>query len=257
MDSYQTVLGHAPWAPGFGNHEYLEGDNGNRLRNITHGMVQALGDHMSPQYYSVDIGLLHLVHLDFSPYYCNFTGCEASDNCGYTDEYTDPLTGEHDEHRYKRDVLGFASRDLAAVDRSKTPWVFVTTHYPLYETTAAGEKWVDKNRAIVDLEPLLKEHQVDVYFCGHNHNYETTWPVLNNRTLQKDYIDPAGPIHIVSGAAGAPELDPFGPSQSFTRKRIFGSSYSRATFYNETHLQWEQVMNDDGSIADDFYIVKK
>jgi hypothetical protein len=35
MDSYSAFLAHAPWAPGWGNHEYLEGDRGNRLANIT------------------------------------------------------------------------------------------------------------------------------------------------------------------------------------------------------------------------------
>ena len=40
MDAYQPLLALAPWAPGWGNHEFLEGDRGNRLLNITAGMTR-------------------------------------------------------------------------------------------------------------------------------------------------------------------------------------------------------------------------
>ena len=39
MDAYSAFLAHAPWLPGWGNHEYLEEDRGNRLANITAGMI--------------------------------------------------------------------------------------------------------------------------------------------------------------------------------------------------------------------------
>jgi len=42
MDAYSEVLAHAPWAPGWGNHEYLEGDYGDRLANITGGLVESV-----------------------------------------------------------------------------------------------------------------------------------------------------------------------------------------------------------------------
>jgi len=87
MDSYEALLAHAPWAPGFGNHEYLRGDKANRLLNITAGLVAGMRSAdsnsksppklpMTAQWYSVNIGVLHLVHLDFSPYWCNVrSGC--------------------------------------------------------------------------------------------------------------------------------------------------------------------------------------
>ena len=39
MDGYSEFLSHAPWAPGWGNHEYLEGDQGYRLANISAGLI--------------------------------------------------------------------------------------------------------------------------------------------------------------------------------------------------------------------------
>jgi len=80
---------------------------------------------------------------------------------------------------------------------------------------------------------------------------------MANQTLQKHYVDPDGPIHILSGAAGAPGLTAFGPKPGFVRKRVMGGSYSRAVFYNASVLRWEQVGNDDGEILDEFHVVKK
>jgi hypothetical protein len=34
-----------------------------------------------------------------------------------------------------------------------------------------------KAQAVLDLEPMLAEFGIDFYFAGHDHNYETTWPV--------------------------------------------------------------------------------
>lgn len=60
------------------------------------------------------------------------------------------------------------------------------------------------------VEPLMEQHGVDLYLCGHEHNYERLFPVLNgsytpNGTFQK----PGKPVHIVTGAGGAYSKDPF------------------------------------------------
>ena len=34
------------------------------------------------------------------------------------------------------------------------------------------------------LEALMDKHKVDIYFTGHEHNYERTWPVLNNKFVK-------------------------------------------------------------------------
>eukprot|EP01052_Picozoa_sp_SAG31_P048457 SAG31_NODE_10147_length_1178_cov_0.886006_2_plen_224_part_01 len=137
MDSYSALLAHAPWAPGFGNHEYLRGDKANRLLNITAGLVVGHSSSskqsgplpMTAQWYSVEIGLLHLVHLDFSPYFCNFTNCCGNKgNCGFTERWSCDFTG------YRDAILAWARQDLQSVDRAITPWVIISTHFPLYDT---------------------------------------------------------------------------------------------------------------------------
>ena len=42
-------------------------------------------------------------------------------------------------------------------------------------------------QASADLEPLMLQYGVDVYFAGHAHNYETSWPVANGVPTQKSY----------------------------------------------------------------------
>jgi len=160
-------------------------------------------------HYSVDVGLLHLVHLDLSPYWCRFTGCIKSDSCGFPDRFAvnassdDPVT-RYDTAGYRKELLAFVRSDLAKVDRTKTPWIITASHYPLYETydssspanlaTERSKKdlgargrdspvWpppypctiainnssnsCGKAQALLDLEPLLKEHAVDIFFAGH------------------------------------------------------------------------------------------
>ena len=212
MDSYSAVLAHAPWAPGWGNHEYLEVDRGNRLANITCGMIQerrAVSNGTTRMFYSVEVGLLHLLHLDLSPYWCRFSGCIGVDTCGVPDQYVrDPSSSDpdvrYDFAAYRAAMLAFARADLAATNRSRTPWVIVTAHFPLYETydnfgphniarersapdlgarghgperVEGGALAPSKTQAIADVEPLLAEFGVDIFFAGHDHNYETTWPV--------------------------------------------------------------------------------
>ena len=279
MDSYEALLAHVPWAPGFGNHEYLRGDKANRLLNITAGLVAGLANStkgplpMTAQWYSVNIGLLHLVHLDFSPYFCNFTDCCGhKGNCGFTEEWSCDFRG------YRDAILAWARQDLAGVDRAATPWTIVSTHFPLYDTmlgdTARDDSlsvdWkplgrgglssdgpvATKAQALLDLEPLMLEHKVAVYFAGHNHNYETTWPVARNRTVQRNYSDPQGPIHITSGCGGPRDYDRFGEAKDWTREpRFNNASYSRVRMDSHT-MWWEQVSNIDGQILDAFNITR-
>ena len=287
MDGYQAFLAHAPWAPGWGNHEYLEGDRGNRLAHITAGAIaERKADRM---YYSVDVGLLHLLHLDLSPYWCRFPGCVGVDACGFPDRWvrnasaSDP-DARYDFAAYRAAALDFARRDLAAVDRARTPWVVVTAHYPFYETSdAAHPRNVARRRAerdagargagraagpgeaprpskaqaVADFEPLLAEFSADFFFAGHNHNYEVTWPVYRGTVARRSYADPPAPIHILSGTAGPPEWDEFGPAAEWTRApRLRLNSYSRLTLLNASVARFEQVANDDGAVVDRFTVTQ-
>eukprot|EP01063_Lacrimia_lanifica_P012492 TRINITY_DN19154_c0_g1_i1.p1 TRINITY_DN19154_c0_g1~~TRINITY_DN19154_c0_g1_i1.p1 ORF type:complete len:700 (+),score=165.83 TRINITY_DN19154_c0_g1_i1:37-2136(+) len=282
MDAYSALLAHAPWAPGWGNHEYLELDRGNRLAHIAAGLIseRQTVQGATRMFYSVDVGLLHLLHLDLSPYWCRFSGCGAVDTCGFPDEWVADASATDPDARYnftgyRAAVMDFMRRDLAAVDRARTPWVMVTAHYPLYETFdntapmteadfgargdgAAGTP--SKAQAALDFEPMLAEFGVDFYFAGHNHNYEATWPVYKGRVVgHASYTDPQAPIHILSGSAGPPEPDLFSltvPAWSRERSRLTVNSYTRLTLYNASVAAFEQVANGNSTTIDAFTVVQ-
>ena len=84
--------------------------------------------------------------------------------------------------------------DLAAIDRSVTPWVFVNTHAPLYNTNTAHQG--DGEAMRVALEPLWYAAGVDVVYTGHVHAYERNHRAYNNQR------DPKGPVYITIGDGG-------------------------------------------------------
>lgn len=51
-------------------------------------------------------------------------------------------------------------------------------------------------------EPLFRKYKVDLYFCGHNHNYQRMWPIYNSTVTSKNYMYPSATSYIISGAGG-------------------------------------------------------
>jgi hypothetical protein len=89
-------------------------------------------------------------------------------------------------------------QQLAAVDRSKTPWLIVNFHFPWYTTDPNSFKGNECMRQAY--EPLLLSAGVDIVFNGHVHAYERSYPVANFSRSE-----PCGIVHIVVGSAGNDE----------------------------------------------------
>merc|ERR1712185_632598 len=117
-----------------------------------------------------------------------------------------------------------------------------------------------------DWEPIMMQYGVDLYMCGHEHNYESIYPVANNSRVQDDFVSPLAPVHVVSGAGGAPPLDTFGSYGPWTRLQDNSAwSYSKVEIQNASTLVWQQWYNSyycsrdvDGNNckADEFTIVQ-
>ncbi len=114
-----------------------------------------------------------------------------------------------------------------------------------------------------DLDALFYKYQVDVALEAHQHSYEATWPVFNgtvyNGSLAAPYTNAKAPIHIVSGGAGCDEhTDTFGPTGlgpwSAFRSSTYG--YGRLTAYNHTHLHWQQMHANNGSVLHEIDIIR-
>ncbi|KAK9797409.1 hypothetical protein WJX73_007209 [Symbiochloris irregularis] len=87
-------------------------------------------------------------------------------------------------------------QDLHNVNRTATPWVFVSFHNPWY-TTDSSFKQFEQMR--VSLEPITYQYGVDAFFYGHVHSYERTAPMYNY------LVDPCGAVHLTIGDAGNSE----------------------------------------------------
>ena len=129
--------------------------------------------------------------------------------------------------------LAWLAADLAAVNRTATPWVVVTGHYPAF--SSFGQNMVDFNTTF---GPLLQQHGVDVYHGGHVHNYERTLPQ-------------SGVVHLTNGAAGDTEAcDPFPKSSpSWSAHRFSGFGWGELSA-NSTTLGWKFFRSKDGVLED-------
>lgn len=122
-------------------------------------------------------------------------------------------------------------------------------------------------------ETLFYKAGVDIILEAHEHSYERLWPVYNETVTAKNYLNPAAPVHLVSGTAGCKEgIDPMlgprgkgqpffcahvtiftnaGPWSAFRSWSPFRHGYGRLHVVNATHVHWEQVVDNDGMTVED------
>ena len=104
-----------------------------------YGAVPANGN--GPLWYSYDFGSVHYTYID----------SEESQDAGSPQ-------------------LTWLQADLAAVDRSKTPWVLVFQHRPLLCSTQGEEgDHIPGGKFLTLLEPTLLANKVDLVVTGHEH----------------------------------------------------------------------------------------
>jgi hypothetical protein len=107
--------------------------------------------------------------------------------------------------------------DLAAVNRTTTPWIIVVHHSPMYTT---GVHTPDLTTRAA-WQPIFDEFSVDLVLNGHNHSYERSAPIRDFAPGTTDGVIQAtgangipvagnGTMYVVSGGAGAPlyAIDP-------------------------------------------------
>jgi hypothetical protein len=150
----------------------------NRSRNFTayqnrFRMPGAETGGVGNMWYSFDYGLVHFISFDGetdfanSPEYPfardlskgetrpkeNETYVTDSGPFGTVGNYSDTKTYE----QYQ-----WLAKDLASVDRTKTPWVLAMTHRPMYSSQTSSYQKYLRNA----FEALLLENEVDAYLSG-------------------------------------------------------------------------------------------
>ena len=154
MLGLQPVLSRTPWLPSVGNHE-MEGSPFGayckpeehceaRYSNQTAGLLRAgaASGSGSNLYYSIDVGLVHFVVLDYTSY------------IGLPGSPTAPMVAW---------LAADLARAAAPAQRARVPWIVVCGHVPMYASDG------NNDGLIGDVEPLLFEFGVDLHLAGHNH----------------------------------------------------------------------------------------
>ncbi|KAK7347114.1 hypothetical protein VNO80_21641 [Phaseolus coccineus] len=144
-------------------------------------------------------------------------------------------------------------KELARVDREKTPWLFVIVHKPLYSSNVAHYMEGEAMRSV--FESWFVQYKVDAIFAGHVHAYERSYRYSNidyNITGGRRYPvpDKSAPIYVTIGDGGNLEglassyLDPQ-PEYSAFREASYG--HATLEIKNRTHAVYNWYRNDDGN----------
>lgn len=165
----------------------------------------------SPLYYSYDVAGAHIIMLgSYAPY-------------------------EEDSDQY-----AWLTKDLARVDRSRTPWIIVGMHAPWYNSNHNHQGEGEKMRRV--MEPVLYEHGVDFVVSGHVHAYERSEHVYNYEQ------DPCGPIYLNVGDGGNREGLDFDyykqPEWSALREPSYGHGTLDLLDSTKARFTWHR--NQDG-----------
>ena len=247
MNIIQPIASKIPYMVCPGNHEggtEFAGDFKHFYRRFD--MPNKL--EFSNNYYSFDVGPVHFIALSSEAYFWQYWIVEQ---------------------QYE-----FLKRDLASVNRTKTPWIVTFGHRPFYCSNKDSDdctKEKSKMRTgllggLFALEPLFHKHGVDLAFWAHEHSYERLWPTYDGRVVNSStdatnpYHNAAGTVHVVTGASGCREgHDHFvhEPRGNWSAVRDSRYGYGRLRIENATHLHWEEIEDETGSIIDEFWLSKE
>ncbi len=156
LTNYEQVYSHPelmiPWLPICGNHEY----RGNTQAVLNYSDISRRWQ-MKEKYYTRTFEKkgtsIRIIWLDTTPMITRYR--------------KDPITYPD---AYKED----ADKQLAWLDSTlnvaKEQWVVVIGHHPLYaQTDKPQEEQTDLRQTLGE---ILRQHHVDMYVCGHIHNFQ-------------------------------------------------------------------------------------
>jgi len=225
----EHITANMPYMTTVGNHEENANFTSyrNRFTNTTGHNSESKQD--GNLYYSFDYGSVHFVG----------------------------LSSEHNFVK-KSPQYKWLQNDLKNVDRTKTPFVILYAHRPMYSSNQNHGSSIQFREA---LEPLLSKYKVDIFLFGHVHAYERSCPITQNEKCEKShhsnyYNNPTGTIHLVVGTAGYESNPHWDPKPDWSVYRETSHGLMKFTVLDNTALYGQYIRND-GKIADQFMIDKK
>ncbi|KAL2020100.1 hypothetical protein VTK56DRAFT_8904 [Thermocarpiscus australiensis] len=250
-DEVEGLSRTKPYMVGPGNHE-ANCDNGSDLGICLPGQLNFTGyrQHWNMPsassggvenfWYSFDHGMVHFVMFNTETDFPNAPdepNGEGAENAG-------PFAPSGAQ-------LAWLKKDLASVDRKKTPWVVAAGHRPWY---VSNEVCTECQSAF---EPLLVEYGVDLVLHGHQHFYERHAAIANG-VSQEITANPNAPWYIINGAGGHYDgLDtPNSPYVNTSRKVIVAYGWSLFTVHNCTHLSTQFISSSNNTVLDTATLIK-
>lgn len=211
-------------------------------------------------WYSFDHGMVHYIQFDTETDLGH--GLTGPDQPGGSDGEDSGPFGLMNQQ------VDWLRKDLAGVDRQKTPWVvaggsiflslavfsdevialsFLAGHRPWYVSSTACTECQEA------FEGILNQYSVDLVLSGHVHVMERSAPMFNNTVDPNGLHNPKFPWYITNGAGGHYDgLDVLNPVlNSFSRfANDTKYGWSRLTFHNCTHLTHEFISSATGEPLD-------
>lgn len=140
-------------------------------------------------------------------------------------------------------------RDLALVDRDTTPFVIVTSHRPMYDSSWGG--LLPEVSVLRDaIEPLLITYQVDLVLVGHIHVYQRSCTVLS------DQCNAFGTVHLTIGMAGNIAQTPWNGTPEWLQYRSLNHGIALFEVTNSTAMHVQFVRDTTGEVEDDFWVTR-
>jgi hypothetical protein len=193
--------------------------------SVLDGWVEARNNTRNNVIYSFDLGMVHMIM----------------------------ISTEHDLSASSVQVAWLQSH-LPAIDRSKTPFVFVGMHRPIYSSTTDASKAPETADMRTVLEPLFVAHRVTAVVAGHMHQYERSCALADGQCV--DPVSANGTVYLTAGIAGvshnSPWVEPTPPWVVKQDNHTHG--YARFDVINSTHIRGTAVDCEDDAEFDRFYL---
>jgi len=165
--------------------------------------------------------------------------------------HTIMISSEHDLEPNSPQYT-WLEQDLKSVNRTKTPWVILEMHRPLYESEFFPSEAQVGYFLRKEFEVLLYNYKVDMVLAGHYHSYQRSCKGLYRGSCNK-----GGPIHLTIGTAGARHYTAVLYPQHWTEVTLSNFGYGKITVHNSSALQFQFMANEyNGSELDAVWLTK-
>ncbi len=153
-DMYPASAFPGPCHVVLGNHDYHDNRGGEQVQ-IAYSKTPGTRWSLPSKWYRVDSAWVTFLFID-----TNFRALSGLKDAK-TGKIKPSLTAEEENEQ-----MAWLKAELA---KPRSPWTIVVGHHPVYSNGGAHG---DSKSLVKDLAPLLQEHGVQMYLCGHDHDMQ-------------------------------------------------------------------------------------